>query len=81
MPTVMMVVAESGLMSLNFLARCLWSITEMLLAQYIVTVLAIISLHVTGLRLTHQHLLFRSKSFRCGVTVYAGVYLGWGRFL
>ena len=71
MPTVMMVgVAESGLMSLNFLARCLWSITEMLLAQYIVTVLGIISLHVTGLRLTHQHLLCWNKSFCCGVTVY-----------
>jgi len=26
-----------------------------LLAQYIVTVLAIISLHVIGLRLTHEH--------------------------
>ncbi len=30
-------------------------ITGMLLAQYIVTVLAIISLHVIGLRLAHEH--------------------------
>ncbi len=56
MPTVMAVgVAESGLMSLNFLISCQWSITGMLLAQYIVIILAIISLHVIGLRLTHEH--------------------------
>ena len=56
MPTVTAVgVADSGLISLSFLESCQWSITGMLLAQYIITVLAIISLHVIGLRLTHEH--------------------------
>ena len=35
-------------------ACCRW-VGLALLAQYIVTVLAIISLHVIGLRLTHEH--------------------------
>jgi len=47
MPIGMVVgVAESDLMSLNFLISCQWSITAMLLAQHIVMILAIISLHV-----------------------------------
>ncbi len=52
MPTGM--AAESGLMNLNFPISCQGSVTGMRLAQYVVIILAIISLHVIGLRLTHE---------------------------
>ena len=48
-------------------------LTGLVLALYFITVPAIMSLHVIGLNLTHEHRWFWSKTVYYSVTNYAGV--------